>query len=185
MPKSQIVLLTGKRQVGKSTLCKRLVKLIQQDGDLTISGVLTQRTGPHDLDVVEIASGDKYPLTLPFQPSRSGSYALAHFQMDPQAMARSAQALERSFPTQVFMLDEIGPLELVRGQGWARALTLLNRSDYNAAFVVVRPELLLKAILQLPKPTYTVVEVTLENRDRLPAELLRVAQKLCEPEPEI
>jgi nucleoside-triphosphatase THEP1 len=176
MSKPQIILLTGKRQVGKSTLCFRLVELMRAEG-LAVAGLLTRRTGPHDLEVLELASGRAYPLTLPFEATEG--IAFSNFRMDPEAMARSALALEQSFPTDVFVLDEVGPLELVHHKGWIRALGLLAQSDYKAAFVVVRPELLLEAILQLPKPTYTVVHVLVDNRDCLPMQLLRTAQRLC------
>ncbi len=182
MSKPQIILLTGKRQVGKSTLCLRLVKLAREEG-LTVAGLITRRTGPHDLEVLELTSGQAYALTLPFDAP--DGVAFSNFRMDPAAVSRSALALEESFPTDVFVLDEIGPLELVHHRGWSRALTLLAGSDYKIAFVVVRPELLLEAILQFPKPTYTVVHVLSDNRDHLPSQLLKTAWRLCAPDPEM
>jgi nucleoside-triphosphatase THEP1 len=182
MSKSQIILLTGKRQIGKSTLCLRLVELAREKG-LSVAGLITKRTGSHDLEVLELATNCVYALTLPFDAS--GGITFANFRMDPEAMSRSALALEESFPTDVLVLDEIGPLELVYHKGWSRILTLLAGSDYKAAFIVVRPELLLEAILQLPNPTYTVVHVLSDNRDHLPSQLLKTAQRLCAPDPEI
>jgi nucleoside-triphosphatase THEP1 len=182
MSKSQIILLTGKRQIGKSTLCLRLIELAQEEG-LSVAGLVTKRTGPHDLEVLELTTNRVYALTLPF--AASGGFAFANFRMDPEAMGRSALALEESFPTDVFVLDEIGPLELVYHKGWSRILTLLAGSDYKAAFIVVRPELLLEAILQLPNPTYTVVHVLSDNRDYLPTQLLKTAQRLCAPDTEV
>lgn len=174
MPEPTIVLLTGECQVGKSTLCRHLVPLLTAAG-LPVSGLLTSRTGPHDLAVTELDSDRSYPLTLPFEGT--AGIALPHFRMDPQAMATSLQALEASFPTQVFFLDEIGPLELIMEQGWVKVLELLKQETYRVAFIVVRPELLIQAIWRLPVSAYVVVRVTVENRDTLPATLLELAQR--------
>ena len=40
------------------------------------------------------------------------------------------------------LVDELGPLELVRGEGWQAALETLAQGGYRLALVVVRPELL-------------------------------------------
>jgi len=180
MPEPQTILLTGERQVGKSTLCLRLMQLVRETG-LDVSGLITRRTGPHDLAVLEIATGKFYSLTLPFEGS--GGIKLPHFRMDPTAMARSMRALESSFPTQVLILDELGPLELLRGKGWVNVLRLLGGGKYWMAFIVVRPALIINAVMQLPTTTYTVVRVTLENRDFLPDALLKAAERVCLEEP--
>ncbi len=94
-------------------------------------------------------------------------------------MARSAAALEGAFPTQVFILDELGPLELELKQGWCYALQLLQRKRYALALIVVRPELLVEAIWQLPASVYTVIRITPQNRDTLPVTLYRIAYEWC------
>ncbi len=164
----QIILITGERQTGKSTLCQSVTRRLQETG-MQLSGLLTSRTGPHDLEVTEIHTGDRYTLTLPFN-DRSG-ILLAHFNMNPLALARGVGALRSSFPTPVFVLDEIGPLELKLGRGWVEALDLLQQPRYRVALVVIRPELLLNVIKRLSAAWYTIVYVTPENRDRLPDEL--------------
>ena len=176
MLEPRIVLITGERQIGKSTACTRLVEILQEQR-LQVSGLITRRTGPDDLQVTELRSGETYPLTV----SRASDEGIpvGHFRMDDVAMARSAKALDASFPTQIFILDEIGPLELVQGKGWARALKLLKRFEYDVAFVVIRPELLVHAVWQLPASYYTVVHVTRDIRDAVPISLLRIATESC------
>ena len=176
MLEPRITLLTGDRQIGKSTVCLKLVEKLRQR-DFEVSGLITRRTGAHDLQVTEIHSETTYPLTLP-HTSDTG-LIVGHFRMAPDAMTRSTKSLDACFPTQVFILDEIGPLELVRGQGWARALKLLEHFTYCVAFIVVRPELLARAIWQLPMSFFTVVHVTAESRDMLPSSLLTVAANAC------
>ncbi len=175
----KIILLTGARQIGKSTACLRLVTLLRST-PLKVAGLLTQRVGEHDLRVTELHSGETYPLTLP-STSNTG-FSLGHFRFSPEAMTRSDQALDACFPTQVFILDEIGPLELTYGQGWIRTFQLLRRYHYRVAFLVVRPELMLRAICRLPAPSYTVIDITPEIRDSVPEALFTIATDACQEE---
>lgn len=175
---SKIVLITGERQTGKSTLCRKMVQVLDQSG-FDVAGLLTETVAPHELWVTEIRSGDRYTLTYPFDSD--AGIAMTHFRMNPQAMARSANALTACFPTDVFILDELGPLELKRGQGWIQVIHLLRYQTYRVAFIVVRPTLLVDAMWQLPYSVYTVVEVNTRNRDTLPAALTRLVQEEITP----
>ncbi len=176
MLEPRIVLLTGNRQIGKSTACVSLVHMLRET-DIKVSGLITQRTGPDDLAVHELHSGDTYPLTLPLN-SHTG-FRVGHFRFSVEALARSDQALDACFPTQVFILDEIGPMELIYGQGWVRVITLLRRRNYRVGFIVVRPELLVQAIRQLPLTYYTVIHLTAEIRDSVPAALFGITTNVC------
>ena len=176
MPEPRIILLTGERRIGKTTVCARLIEGLRRH-DIATSGLLTRRVGPHALQVTELLSGDTYALTLPY--TSEAGIDVGQFRMDPDAVARSAKALGTCFPTQVFILDEIGPLELLHGQGWVGALKLLKRSSYRVAYIVIRPELLVRAVWQLPALHYTVVHVTAETRDAVPASLLAIATEAC------
>ena len=177
MPESNIVLLTGERQIGKSTLCRKLVDRLRNSG-YQISGLLTRRTGSHDLETWELHTGQTYPLTLPFDPQ--ADRPLGNFLFSPDAIHRSAAALDSCFPTKVFFLDELGPLELKHRQGWVNIIMLLAEQNYGIAFIVVRPELLGHAIDALPATVYTVVRVREDNRDALLDELYRRVFQLDE-----
>ena len=162
---TRILLITGARQVGKSTaLCGAVARL--QRAPVRISGLLTERTGPHDLEVTELHTGARYALTEPFRDV-PGS-ATRQFTMNAAALARSSRALMTGFPTQVFVLDELGPLELERRQGWVGVFDLLVHEAYDLALVVVRPELLGAAVMTLPGTSFSVLHVTLDNRETLP-----------------
>ena len=159
------MLITGERQVGKTTALKQALTIIREAG-LSVSGLLTQRTGPHDLEVRELRTESVYKLTDPFDAL--SARPLCQFKMNAAAMARSARALAGSFPTQVFVLDEMGPLELEHRQGWVDALALLARESYVFAVVVVRPSLVGQAVVELPATVYSVVHVTFHNREGVP-----------------
>jgi len=42
----------------------------------------------------------------------------------------------------LFIVDDLGPLELVRGEGWTPVLPMIRARQFDAALVVVRPELI-------------------------------------------
>ncbi|MBN1250282.1 MAG: DUF2478 domain-containing protein [Anaerolineae bacterium] len=173
----RVWLVTGARQVGKSTALRRALAGMREAG-LRVSGLLTERTGPHDLAVTELHSGARYSLTDPFDSPVASP--LGQFKMNAAAMARGSRALSESFPTQVFVLDELGPLEFRHRQGWVAAFELLSQAPYALAMVVVRPELLGQAVAELPGPRFTVLHITLANRDEAPAWLLAAALAACE-----
>jgi nucleoside-triphosphatase THEP1 len=159
-----IFLLTGERSAGKSTLCHELAKTLQRQG-IDVAGLLTTQPTSHTLDVREIRGSACYRLTYPFESEKG--IALTHFRINPEAMQRSTHTLETSFPTEVFILDELGPLELVRKQGWVDVLEMLAVEAYRVACLVVRPTLLGEAVRQLPGDVFTVVYITHANRDTL------------------
>lgn len=167
---SRILLITGARQVGKSTALRAAVEDMRHAG-VRVSGLLTERTGPHDLAVTELVTGATYPLTESFVATPGSP--TPHFTMKAEALARSACALLNSFPTQLFVLDELGPLELKHRQGWVGAFELLAQETYQVAVIVVRPELLGNAISEMPGTSFTVFNVTTTNRDAVPALLDR------------
>ncbi len=177
MSRQKIVLLTGERQIGKSTLCYKLVDCLRDNG-YQVTGLLTRRTGSHDLEVTEIHTAEIYPLTLPFDSQVDR--LLGNFIFSPEAIDRSNSALDTSFPTHVFILDELGPLELKHHKGWVKVIQMLAKQDYDIAFIVVRPELLGQAIGAFPATVYTVVDVREDNRDALVDILCRIVMQLDE-----
>jgi hypothetical protein len=75
------------------------------------------------------------------------------------------------------VVDELGPLEIERGEGWQKAFDVLRGNDFTLALVVVRPELLERAQRKLPSGSTTVVTVEMDNRDDLPDLLLDALER--------
>ena len=53
-------------------------------------------------------------------------------------------------PCDLFIVDELGPLELIRAEGWVNALETLRQPTYRVGVVVIRPELVEAACQALP-----------------------------------
>jgi hypothetical protein len=58
--------------------------------------------------------------------------------------------LASAVPTDLLVLDELGPLEWVEGRGWTTGLSAVDSGLYRYALVVVRPELVEQARQRWP-----------------------------------
>jgi len=141
MPR-QLAIVSGPRGGGKTTLCRRLLELARQRG-LDCAGIISparieggRRVG---IDLLDVRSGECRPLAE--ADGLPGELRTAAFRFDPGAVEWGAGLLNAACPCDVLIVDELGPLELERGQGWANALDVLRNGSFKLAVVVVRPAL--------------------------------------------
>jgi nucleoside-triphosphatase THEP1 len=171
-----IVVLSGESGCGKTTLCTRVATLARARG-LTVAGVLTpprltdgRKVG---LDVEDIRSGLRRPLAEPCaEPSRSSvggtdGPATESWDFHANGLAWGAMVLHRATPCDLLVIDELGPLELVRSQGWMIGLDVLRGGRCRLAMVAVRPSLLLRFGERPGDVRFTILTVTRANRDDL------------------
>ena len=168
---ARIIILTGERGAGKSTVCRETIALAQARGH-TCGGILTMRRADDALDVLNVRSGYVRRLTL--DPDERPAVIQGCFRFSPETLAWGNDALGRAVPCQLLVVDELGPLEFEQGKGWQAAFDVLSGRDFTLAIVVVRPELIVKAQLRLPASAVNVLTVTTDNRDDLPALLLKM-----------
>ncbi len=154
-----ILIITGERGIGKTTVCQKTVNLARKAG-LVCGGILTIADGK-ELYAVDVRRGDQRRLTTSGDGVRQG-----RFTFDPQVLAWGNIIIAQSVPCDLLVIDELGPLEFHQGGGWTVALDVLATRRFNLALAVVRPELVMAAQLRLPSSA-TVFTVTEENRDRL------------------
>jgi len=50
--------------------------------------------------------------------------------------------LEEAVPCDLLMIDELGPLEFQRGEGWVNGFDVIENGEYSTALIVVRPSLI-------------------------------------------
>ena len=178
----RIALLTGGRGTGKTTACRRLLERAR-DLELACAGIVSparfEGGTKVGIDVLDVRTGECRALAevdaLPEADDVAGTDALAgadglpgHLRLGPHrfdeaAIAWARSRLEAAGPCDVLVVDEIGPLELERGDGWANALGVLRDGDYRLAVAVVRPRLVgaLRAALG-DLPGTVVVERSVE-----------------------
>ncbi len=193
----RLLLLSGRRGAGKTALCGRLAALAAGEG-IPTSGVISHRLpggrGPRvGLEAEAVPSGERWPLAWvgPLPEGGAGQRAPAawswgRFHFLPAGFERAVRLLEeaRRSGCRLLLIDEVGPLELVRGLGFRPFLERLAAGDSAGAalpagarvLVVVRPTLLAEAarLLQPLQPggPPEAIEVTPGNRDVLPPRIL-------------
>jgi len=138
----QIVILTGAQGAGKTTTCLRLLDRVRELG-LDCAGICCPARladgVKRGIDVVDARTQERRRLAeideLP------GTLRLGPYRFDPEAIAWGTSRLAVACPCDVLVVDEIGPLELAHGEGWANAIEVLRAGEYRVAVAVVRPSL--------------------------------------------
>jgi nucleoside-triphosphatase THEP1 len=142
MPR-RISVLSGPLGIGKTTTCLQLADLARRRG-LACAGLVcpARFEGPRKvgIDVLNLRTGERRLLAeaddLPAELRTPG------YRFDASALAWGATVLAAACPCDLLIVDEIGPLELERRQGWVNVFDLLRADSFKSAVVVVRPHLL-------------------------------------------
>lgn len=168
----QVLLISGERNAGKTTVCRKAVGLAQAAG-YSCGGLLTiSGKEPHQLIAINVSTGATRQLTSPQGQVTQGSY-----RFDPEALGWGAEVIAQTSGCDLLVIDELGPLEIERCQGWAVALDVLREGWFQLGLAVVRPELVSQVQSQLPKVPLEVLQVTEGSRDHLPESILALLEQ--------
>ncbi len=159
------VILTGERQVGKSTLCRKIADTLKTEG-FHVGGVWTEtivhgreRTlMAHDLGTGSaiLLAGTAAEGTGPKQ----GPYTFTH-----EGIFAGIRAIGNGMKADLLVVDEIGPLEM-RQQGFFPVLHTISRTRHS--LLVIRPGLLDDALIRLRLGhDFEVIPVVPAHRDEL------------------
>jgi len=176
-----IALLFGDRGLGKTCICERVVHLAQKRGR-RLGGCLSRALFDEQgikvgIRVLDLYSGVERVLAGPL--GQFAGPSVGRFSMDGDALSWALGQMRAALDAGVDLLivDEIGPLELFQGQGFAPVLEWLAAHPKQDALLVVRPELLDELHRRLSRaglaPIFRYHAVP-ENRDALPEELVRL-----------
>jgi nucleoside-triphosphatase THEP1 len=166
---ARIIILTGGRSVGKTTVCHKTVTLAQAQG-YACGGVITSSYADDVRDVLDVGSGHTRRLTV----DAASAVVQGRFRFDPETLAWGNDVLARTTACHLLVVDELGPLEIERGQGWQKAFDVLRGNNFALAVVVVRPELLEQIQHKLPADSTKIFTVETHNRNTLPRVLLEM-----------
>jgi nucleoside-triphosphatase THEP1 len=171
-----VILLCGPAGAGKSTVCARVVELARQAG-LRVAGVISppqiapgaegQKTS---IWVEDVLTGERRLLAVAAH-LRQGLVQTKHWTFNAETLGWGSDVIARAVPCDLLVVDELGPLELERGEGWTVALEVLRGRAYQWALVVVRPELIAVMRARLEGMAVRAVVVSQENRDALPEQI--------------
>lgn len=148
----QLFLVTGLRGVGKTTWCGELIALARQRG-LRVAGLWSPPVFENGrkigIDLVDLASDARRRLAN-LRGKETAAVATIQWAFDADVIAWGSAALQTLPPHDLLVLDELGPLEFMRGEGFTAALDVLDAGAYRVAVVVIRPSLLPEAQARWP-----------------------------------
>jgi len=154
----RLVLLTGNKGAGKTAWCLELIAEAFQRG-IGVSGLVSppimtggQKVG---IDLMDAHSGESRRLAV-FRKEGSPKTAkemgitTMNWIFDPFVFAWGNQILGGLDASELLVLDELGPLELLEGKGLTAGLKCIDDRRYQIACVVIRPALLANAVERWP-----------------------------------
>jgi len=182
---ARFALVTGDIGSGKTTVAGRVVERARQQG-LSVAGlwcparlVAGIKTGIEAVDLTRderrlLAARNDLEGEKELLLTRPGPHT-GRYTFDPEILAWANRVLAGAAAARpdLLMVDEIGPLELERGEGLAPVLLDLADGSVPRALLVVRERLLenLKARLDIAAST-AVFLVEQDTRETLPEKIL-------------
>jgi nucleoside-triphosphatase THEP1 len=142
-----IWVVTGLRHSGKTTFCCGMVEAARKAG-WSVNGLLSPAVFEKGLKtgiMVEDISTGETRLLASYARQGEDDLVLGDWHFNRQILAWGNHILEISQPSDLLVVDELGPLEFNHQTGWQAALEILPRCEYKMALVVIRPDLLDKA----------------------------------------
>jgi len=165
------IIIAGKVGIGKSTVCRKVLGLLRVVKH-RCGGVITYKESDGKViaeDVLTEARMTLAGLNGDYQGPRVGKYHL-----NPEGLAFGVDALNKGAGLPLFVVDEIGPLELA-GKGFANAIGLINGRESGGCLAVIRTDSL-QAFLPRFDRLPLVYSVTLENRNDIPLRIGRMLE---------
>jgi nucleoside-triphosphatase THEP1 len=176
----QILLITGPRGSGKTTLCRRVIEVARQ-ASWQVRGLLSPPIIKGSLKlgigVEDLSSTKRFMLArLPDETDTGTEIQTDSWVFDSRCLSWGNTILEQSLPTDLLVIDELGPLEIERNQGWTAAFPVVESGQFHLALVVVREELLNTLLKRWPRASTIAVSST-ERIDRL---VEKIIEKLAD-----
>jgi len=153
--RGKILLLSGWREAGKTTLCERIVAAARRAG-WDAAGVISppdlSRAGKTGIQVRDLRTGEQRLLARRSRPGEETRSSLTpEWMFDAESLTWGNAVLRGAVPCDLLVVDELGPLELLSGQGWQAGIAAVDSGDYRLALVVARPELVEAASRRWPR----------------------------------
>ena len=175
MNSGEIVLLTGSISSGKTSFCLDLAQLAKKEG-LDVAGMISPAVFVESqkiaIDALDLRSWERKRLA-DLRTSRKSELETQRWSFHPSTVQWGNQVLGNALPCDLLIIDELGPIEFDRSEGWVEGFSAVDSRDYQLAVVVIRPSLVrsakeswklsLEINLDLPKTTYPSYEEILSS----------------------
>lgn len=155
-----ILIISGWRGAGKTTLCRRLIEAARSRG-WQVSGLLCPAVVVDGVKTgieVENLQTQEHRLLAHHSDTQPAEIRTKGYAFDSIVLEWGNEILKNSQTSGLFVMDELGPLELIRNEGWTEGIYALDRRAFRLALVVIRPELLQVAEQRWSPQTVVQVE---------------------------
>lgn len=149
---SRLTIITGSQGAGKTGFCLKVVDCVHRQ-KIDVAGVISPAEFDGDkkvgIGVIDLRSGERHLLAV-LRTAGDAGIGTIRWNFDREILKWGNQVLASAVPCDLLIVDELGPLEFERGEGWLAGLSVLDSRDYQAGLVVIRPELLDQALQRWP-----------------------------------
>ena len=165
------IVLTGKPGSGKTSVCLKILENCNLRM-LSPGGVLTPANSDGSRHIINVYTRKSIPFCR-LEPFPEGP-AVGKFFFSKRAFDFGIKAVSRSLDKRnaLTFIDELGPLELY-GSGFADIFPKLNTSEIKNLLLVIRSSILDKMVRKFDF-TFSIVENTIKNRDRLAKQIIEL-----------
>jgi nucleoside-triphosphatase THEP1 len=175
------ILLTGSVRAGKTTACWKAVSRIRSEGRQVAGFVSPPLLGADGakvgIEMLDLATGKRQVFARVVEPGEAatvGMYRISDHAIDWAQKVLAAALLSGA---DWIVVDEIGPLELHRGEGFAFALQpLADAVRIPNAIVVVREALEDELAERLGRTDVVREHVPERNRSQAPARIVKLVR---------
>lgn len=176
------ILLTGLSGAGKTTACWKALPGLRSEGVKLagfISPPLLDAAGSKaGIEMVDLTSGQHQTFARIVAADEAATIGVYRLLDGAVEWARGVLAAALVANADWLIIDEIGPLELHRGEGFVFALVpLADPVRVPNAIVLVRAALADELTDRLGRPDIVRVNVTRENRAEIPARLVKLVRE--------
>lgn len=176
---SKLWIITGPCQVGKTHFCSCLIEQALAKG-LKLAGVICppvyEEQQKSAISIEDLKTNDQRLLAKKRTSETEGVFT-ERWVFDEVALTWGNQVLADTAGCDFLLVDELGPLEFNRGQGWQNGLKAIDQGDYKIGVVVIRPVLVETAVKRWPHAQ--VIEIPagleLESMNALTSKILKIA----------
>ena len=145
---SHVLIITGTRSIGKTSLCFRLWELAKEkswDTAGILSPAIFEGSTKVGIEAVDLRTGERRRLACPAD-HEAGGIQTRNWLFNEQVVSWANKVLEASIPCDLLLIDELGTLEFERYEGWLAGFAAIDSCAFKLAIVVIRPELKARAL---------------------------------------
>jgi nucleoside-triphosphatase THEP1 len=184
-PQRRILFLVGAPDAGKTLVCQRVVEAARHRG-LRVSGLITEArrlsSGRIVQTVLNLRTGERrrladYVGVDEGEPIGRGVAGRFSWTFVGESVRWGRHELDRCLTgsTDLLVIDQLGPLELLAGSGWVNAVRVLQEGRFGLAVVVVNPLVVAQLKGRLDAAEVEVVEAAHAAPEELRERLVRLA----------